>query len=73
MIRDAQAGLTCEAGDGAGLAEAALALAAMPTAERKQMGLNGREYAQQEFGRTQLMDRLEALLTEAVTISKAEA
>ena len=73
VIRDAQAGLTCEAGDGAGLAQAVLALAAMPTAERKQMGLNGRNYAQQEFGRAQLMDRLEALLAEAVTIRKAKA
>jgi colanic acid biosynthesis glycosyl transferase WcaI len=73
VIRDAQAGLTCEAGDGAGLAQAVLALAAIPKAERKQMGLNGRNYAQQEFGRSKLMDRLEALLTEAVTISKAKA
>ena len=72
VIRDAQAGLTCEAGDGSGLAQAVLALAAMPTAERNQMGLNGRNYAQQEFGRTELMDRLEALLAEAVTISKAK-
>lgn len=73
VIRDAQAGLTCEAGDGAGLAQAVLALATMPTAERQQMGLNGREYAQREFGRAQLMDRLDALLAEAVTISKAKA
>ena len=73
VISDAQAGLTCEAGDGSGLAQAVLALAAMPTAERNQMGLNGRNYAQQEFGRTELMDRLEALLAEAVTISKAKA
>jgi len=73
VIRDAQAGLTCEAGDGAGLAQAVLALATMPTAERQQMGLNGREYAQREFGRSQLMDRLDALLAEAVTISKAKA
>lgn len=73
VIGYAQAGLTCEAGDGAGLAQAVLALAAMPTAERKQMGLNGRNYAQQEFGRAQLMDRLEALLAEAVTIRKAKA
>jgi colanic acid biosynthesis glycosyl transferase WcaI len=72
VIRDAQAGLTCEAGDGAGLAQAVLDLADMPAAERKQMGLNGREYALQEFGRTQLMDRLEALLAEAVTIGKAK-
>jgi colanic acid biosynthesis glycosyl transferase WcaI len=73
VIRDAQAGLTCKAGDGAGLVQAVLALAAMPKAERKQMGLNGRDYAHQEFGRTQLMDRLEALLAEAVGISKAKA
>ncbi len=72
VIRDAQAGLTCEAGNSAGLANAVLALAALPAAERKQMGLNGRKYAHQEFGRTQLMDRLEALLTEAVTISKSK-
>ncbi len=72
VIRDAQAGLTCDAGDSAGLAQAVLALAAMPTAERKQMGLNGREYTQQEFGRAQLMDRLEALLAEAVAINQAK-
>jgi colanic acid biosynthesis glycosyl transferase WcaI len=73
VIREAQAGLTCEAGDGVGLAKAVLALAAMPTTERMQMGLNGQNYAQQEFGRAQLMDRLEAILAEAVTISKAKA
>jgi len=73
VIRDAQVGLTCDAGDSEGLAGAVLALAAMSAAERKQMGLNGQVYAQQEFGRTQLMDRLEALLAEAVTIRKAKA
>lgn len=73
VIRDAKAGLTCEAGDSLGLAQAVLALAAMPATERKQLGLNGQNYAQQEFGRAQLMDRLEALLAEAVTISKAKA
>jgi len=73
VIRDARAGLTCAAGDDLGLAQAVQALAAMQAAERKQMGLNGQNYAQQEFGRAQLMDRLEALLTEAVTISKANA
>jgi len=73
VIRDAHAGLTCEAGDSAGLAQAVLTLAAISPAERKQMGLNGREYAQQEYGRAQLMGRLEALLAEAVTISKAKA
>ncbi len=73
VIRDAQAGLTCEASDCAGLAHAVLDLAAMPKAERRRMGLNGRNFAQQEFGRTQLMDRLEALLADAITIRKAKA
>ena len=65
--------LTFEAGDCAGLAQAVLALATMPPAARMQMGLNGREYAQQEFGLARLMDRLEALLAKAVATSKARA
>jgi colanic acid biosynthesis glycosyl transferase WcaI len=73
VIREAKAGMTCEAGDSASLAKAVLALAAMPTAERNQLGLNGREYAQQEFGRTHLIDRLDALLAEAMVIRKAKA
>lgn len=73
VIRDAQAGLTCEAGDGAGLAKAVLALASMPPDERRQLGWNAQKYAQQEFGRSQLMDRLEDLLAEAVTISKTKS
>ncbi len=73
VIRDARAGLTCEAGDGASLAKAVLAMAAMSAAERNQMGLNGRKYAQQEFGRTRLMDRFETLLSEALTSSKVKS
>ena len=72
VIRDAKAGMTCRAGDGASLAKAVLTLAAMPTAERNQLGLNGREYAKQEFNRTQLIDRLDVLLAEAMTIRKAK-
>jgi glycosyltransferase involved in cell wall biosynthesis len=72
VIRDAQAGLTCKAGDGAGLAQAVIALAAMSPAELNQLGLNGRNYALQEFGRIHLMDRMEALLAEAVTLSKSK-
>jgi glycosyltransferase involved in cell wall biosynthesis len=73
VIRDAHAGLTCNAGDSVGLATAVLALAAMSPQERQQLGMSGRLYAQKEFGRTQLMDRLETLLVEAVTNSKAKA
>lgn len=70
VIRDAEAGLTCEAGDSAGLAHAVLTLAAMTTDERKRMGSSGLKYCQKEFGRTQLMDRLEDLFAEAVSAYK---
>jgi glycosyltransferase involved in cell wall biosynthesis len=70
VISDANAGLSCDAGDAIGLAEAVLALAAMTPEQRKQLGQNGQKYAQQEFGRSQLMDRLEAILEEAVNIKK---
>lgn len=70
VIADANAGLSCDAGDAAGLAEAVLTLAAMTPERRKQLGLNGQKYAQQEFGRAQLMDRLEAYLYEVANIKK---
>jgi colanic acid biosynthesis glycosyl transferase WcaI len=71
VIRDAKAGLTCDAGDSAGLAEAVQVLSAMALEERRQLGMNGRRYAEHEFGRTQLIDRLETILAEAVQINKA--
>ena len=66
VIKNSNAGLTCNAGDSIELAKSVLDLAAMPPEKRRQLGLNGREYAQKEFGRTQLMDRMDSLLTEAV-------
>ena len=73
VIRDAKAGLTCDAGDSEGLVKAIQTLAAMPIEERRQLGLNGRKYAEQEFDRTQLIDRLETMLSEAIQINKARA
>lgn len=72
VIRDANAGLACEAGDGAGLAKAVLTLAAMTRDERNELGQNGRKYAQQEFSRSRLMDRLENLLHEAIDRSECK-
>lgn len=68
VIKDAQAGLTCDAGDSAGLAKLVLELIAMSPSERKQLGANGKNYARKEFCRSQLMDRLDGLLTEAVVL-----
>jgi colanic acid biosynthesis glycosyl transferase WcaI len=70
VITEANAGLVCAAGDAGGLAAAVLEMEAMSADQRRQLGLNGRAYAQQEFGRDLLMDRLEALLSEAVALYK---
>jgi colanic acid biosynthesis glycosyl transferase WcaI len=70
VITEANAGLVSQAGDAEGLAAAVLALAAMRADQRHQLGLNGRAFAQKEFGRALLMDRLENLLREAVDLYK---
>jgi colanic acid biosynthesis glycosyl transferase WcaI len=67
VIQHANAGFTCSAGDGAGLAAKVLRMAAMSHEERQEFGTNGKKFAQQEFGRELLMDKLEILLQEAVT------
>ena len=68
VITEANAGLVCAAGDAGGLAAAVLQLAAMQTEQRHQLGANGRAFAQKEFGRGLLMDRLEVLLHEAADL-----
>ena len=70
VIRDAKAGLVCAAGDGAGLAKAVLTLAAMTPDERRELGHNGQQYSKDKFGRSQLMNRLETLLYEAVATAE---
>ncbi len=70
VIRRAQAGLVCGAGDARGLADAILKLAAMDRSARLALGANGRRFAKLEFDREMLMDRLEQWLTEAVDIQQ---
>lgn len=70
VIRDADAGLVCAAGDSEGLASAVLQMSNMGVGLRHQLGANGRAFAQKEFGRTLLMDRLESLLSEAAGLFK---
>lgn len=64
VIGDAGAGLTCAAGDSDGLVENVLRMAAMTHAERAALGARGRAYAEAEFNREILMDRLEHWLME---------
>ena len=72
VITDANAGLVSGAGDADGLATAVLAMAAMSADQRHLLGLNGRAFAQKEFDRGLLMDRLETLLRESVALYKKE-
>lgn len=73
VIRSARAGLMCAAGDSTGLADAVLAMADMTPEDRQAMGRNGRKYAQNEFDRDMLMDRLEQMLQEAVRFQARKA
>lgn len=70
VITEANAGLVCAAGDAAGLVAAVLQMAAMRADQLHQLGANGRAFAQTEFGRGLLMDRLETLLDEAICLYK---
>lgn len=70
VITDSNAGLVCAAGNAGGLASAVLKMFAMNVDQRKQLGVNGRDYAQKEFGRGFLMDQLEVSLHEAVDLHR---
>lgn len=76
VVARARAGLTCPAGDHAGLAAAVLALAAMTKEERLAMGTNGMAASAAQFNRSVLISQLEAWLDEigshaAVPLAKA--
>lgn len=65
VIRRAEAGLVCQAGDGVALAAAIERFAELPLEERQRMGERGRAYASDEFDRQTLVSRLLVLLDEA--------
>lgn len=70
IVREAEAGLTCPAGDSVGLAANLLSLANMPVDARIAMGLNGRRYCEANFNQVRLFDQLESWLLEAAGESK---
>jgi len=70
VINEANAGNVSPSGDAVGLAESVLMMLKLSHQDRKQLGLNGRAYAQQEFSRELAMDRLEALFQEALDLDK---
>lgn len=65
LVRRAGAGLTCAAGDHAGLASAVLQLSRMSFEERSAMGNRGRAVCAEEFDRATLIQRLEHYLQSA--------
>lgn len=62
IVRDSGAGLAVRAGDAAALADAALALARTPAAERAAMGAAGRAFSDRAFSRPKLIGQLETWL-----------
>ena len=62
VVRDSQSGLTCAAGDHAGLAAAVLRLSEMTNEQLGAMGRNGLKVSASEFDRKTLMNQLEEWL-----------
>lgn len=66
VIKESNSGLVVSAGDHEGLAQAVLSMASMSQEEMQIFGANGRAYAEREFAREGLMQKLEDMLNEAV-------
>ncbi|MGB7442585.1 MAG: glycosyltransferase family 4 protein [Coleofasciculaceae cyanobacterium] len=64
VILDAQAGLICEPENAIALRDTVLKLYHMSPEERHQLGRNGKDYYDQYFSRTSVMDRLLEILKE---------
>lgn len=76
VVKSSCSGLTCAAGDHAGLAAAVLKLSRMSNEERETMGRNGLAVSVREFDRDTLIDQLEEwivqLKIEAVSTSMSQ-
>ena len=71
IVDEAQAGISCKAGDSAALAAAVERMADMPAVELAQMGRNGKAYFDMNFARNRVLDHLDAWLTEVTNNSSA--
>ena len=59
VVRSANAGFTCAAGNATNLAEIVLKMADLPLSERQAMGKNGLKYSKREFDRRMAVDLAE--------------
>lgn len=73
VVRRSGGGVTCAAGDAAGLADAVLRLAAAAPTERAEMGRRGKAFSAKEFDRAALIVRLEERLLELTARSDGAA
>lgn len=64
LINEAEAGLTCPAGNSEMLVNNIKKLLSMDRKELNQMGLNGKKYSKKEFSKTKLVSKLEQWFTE---------
>lgn len=69
VISDANAGFTCQAGDGAGLAGLAQQMADSTIEQRHSMGAAGQACYREQFERNALMNRIEQILVDSGTRS----
>ncbi|NWL75597.1 glycosyltransferase WbuB [Pseudomonas taiwanensis] len=61
VVRESGAGMACRSGDAAALAEIVRAMATLSPEERSAMGASGRRFYLENFAKSTLFDRLEAL------------
>lgn len=66
-VAEADAGVSIPAGDAAGMAQALRQVAALPVAERRRLGENGRSFIAANHDTRRLAERLEAVLETART------
>ena len=63
VVKSANVGLICAAGDAEGLAENVLKMAALPLSERQSMGKNGLKFSEREFDRQMVVNMAEKYLS----------
>jgi colanic acid biosynthesis glycosyl transferase WcaI len=73
VVEEAGAGLTCAAGDAAGLALAVLAFKRLSMDERESMGRRGRAYYDAHFSRRRALDQIEGWMKEIPGVRPMEA
>ncbi len=72
IITESGGGFVANAGDAVGLAQRALQLAGLTTAERAAMGQRGRSYFDRHFNRENLVDQLETWMHQQTENTKCE-